>query len=40
MSNKKLNKKLAYFSTHLDEQYGVKGTIERAVYEEEFEAFK
>ncbi|WP_026905328.1 helix-turn-helix domain-containing protein [Pedobacter glucosidilyticus] len=40
MSNKLINKKLTSFSTHLDEQYGKKGTPERAQYEEEFEAFK
>jgi HTH-type transcriptional regulator / antitoxin HipB len=40
MSNKTLNKKLTSFSTHLDEQYGKKGTEAREQYEEEFEAFK
>lgn len=40
MSNKTLNRKLTSFSTHLDEQYGKKGTPEREQYEEEFEAFK
>lgn len=40
MSNKTLNRKLTSFSSHLDEQYGKKGTTEREQYEEEFEAFK
>jgi DNA-binding XRE family transcriptional regulator len=40
MNNKTINKKLTSFSTHLDEQYGKRGTAERELYEEEFEAFK
>jgi len=40
MSNNTLNKKLTSFSTHLDEQYGKKGSPEREQCEEEFEAFK
>ncbi len=40
MSNKNINKKLTSFSTHLDEQYGKRGTIDREQYEEGFEAFK
>lgn len=40
MNNKKINKKLTSFSSHLDEQYGKKGTPEREQFEEEFEAFK
>jgi DNA-binding XRE family transcriptional regulator len=31
---------LTSFSNHLDEQYGKKGTPNREVYEQEFEAFK
>lgn len=34
------NKELTSFSGHLDKQYGKKGTPERELYEEEFEAFK
>ena len=37
---KKMDSKLKSFSTHLDEQYGKKGTETREKYEEEFEAFK
>lgn len=37
---KKTNKNLTSFSEHLDKQYGKKGTAERDLYEEEFEAFK
>ncbi|SEO18114.1 Helix-turn-helix [bacterium A37T11] len=36
----KVTKKLTSFSAHLDEQYGKKGTPERELYEEGFEAFK
>jgi Predicted transcriptional regulator with C-terminal CBS domains len=36
----KTNNKLTSFTTHLDKQYGKKGTKERNIYEEEFEAFK
>jgi HTH-type transcriptional regulator/antitoxin HipB len=32
--------KLTSFSDHLDKQYGEPGTVERELYEEEFEAFK
>ncbi|WP_316792187.1 helix-turn-helix transcriptional regulator [Pedobacter frigoris] len=34
------NENLKSFTSHLDEQYGVKGTLERENYEEEFETFK
>lgn len=34
------NKNLTSFSDHLDQQYGIKGTKTREVFEEEFEAFK
>ena len=37
---KKMDSKLKSFTTHLDEQYGEKGTETREKYEEEFEAFK
>jgi DNA-binding XRE family transcriptional regulator len=37
---KKMDSKLKSFSTHLDEQYGKKGTETREKYEEEFETFK
>jgi DNA-binding XRE family transcriptional regulator len=37
---KQSNKNLTYFSDHLDEQYGVKGTETRENYEQGFEAFK
>ncbi|OFY25557.1 MAG: transcriptional regulator [Bacteroidetes bacterium RIFOXYB2_FULL_35_7] len=37
---KKENKNLTSFTSHLDKQYGKKGTITRDKYEEEFEAFK
>lgn len=40
MNNGTPNKKLTSFSSHLDEQYGPRGTAEREQYEEEFEAFK
>jgi len=36
----KLNKNLTSFTDHLDEQYGVRGTVEREKFEEGFEAFK
>ena len=35
-----MDSKLKSFSTHLDEQYGKKGTETREKYEEEFETFK
>lgn len=34
------NKNLTSFTSHLDSQYGKKGTLMRDKYEEEFEAFK
>jgi HTH-type transcriptional regulator / antitoxin HipB len=37
---KKTNKNLISFTDHLDEQYGVRGTLDREHFEEEFEAFK
>lgn len=37
---KKANKNLTSFASHLESQYGKKGTAERDKYEEEFEAFK
>lgn len=37
---KKKNKRLTSFASHLDEQYGKKGTESRNKYEEEFETFK
>jgi len=37
---KKQNKRLTSFASHLDEQYGKKGTESRNKYEEEFETFK
>ena len=37
---KKTNKNLTSFADHLDEQYGVRGTVDREEFEEEFEAFK
>lgn len=40
MENENLNKKLTSFSSHLDDQYGKRGTTVRQQYEEEFEAFK
>lgn len=40
MKKEMSNKKLTSFATHLDEQYGKKGTSERENYEAEFEAFK
>lgn len=40
MENENLNKKLTSFSSHLDEEYGTRGTTVRQQYEEEFEAFK
>jgi len=40
MNNKITNTKLTSFSDHLDKQYGKPGTVERELYEEEFEAFK
>lgn len=40
MSKKTENKKLTSFSEHLDNQYGKRGTDERELYEQEFEAFK
>lgn len=40
MKTKIDNKKLTSFSTHLDKQYGERGTDERELFEQEFEAFK
>lgn len=37
---KKANNDLTSFTDHLDEQYGMKGTKERSIFEEGFEAFK
>ena len=37
---KKKTNKLTSFTSHLDEQYGKKGTESREKYEQEFEAFK
>jgi HTH-type transcriptional regulator / antitoxin HipB len=37
---KKTNKNLTSFISHLDKQYGKRGTIKREKYEEEFESFK
>lgn len=37
---KKTNKNITSFSDHLDQQYGKRGTPEREIYEEGFEAFK
>lgn len=37
---KKTNRNLTSFADHLDEQYGVRGTVDREQFEEEFEAFK
>jgi HTH-type transcriptional regulator / antitoxin HipB len=37
---KKPNNKLTSFIEHLDDQYGKRGSVEREIYEEEFEAFK
>lgn len=37
---KNTNKHLTSLASHLDKQYGKKGTIKRNVYEQEFEAFK
>ena len=39
MKNKE-NKNLTSFSDHLDKQYGRRGTKEREIFEEGFEAFK
>ncbi|MBE8712722.1 helix-turn-helix domain-containing protein [Sphingobacterium hungaricum] len=40
MSKKTGNEKLTSFATHLDEQYGVRGSLAREQYESEFDAFK
>ena len=40
MNKETTNKKLTSFSSHLDQQYGKRGTLERELYEEEFEVFK
>jgi HTH-type transcriptional regulator/antitoxin HipB len=37
---KKINKDLTSFTDHLDKQYGKKGSNERAIFEEGFEAFR
>ncbi len=37
---KKINKNMTSFASHLDEQYGKRGTKKREQYEEEFESFK
>lgn len=36
----KTNHKLTSFEDHLDKEHGKKGTIERELYEQEFEVFK
>lgn len=38
--NKLKNKNLTSLSSHIDAQYGVRGTESREKFEEEFEAFK
>jgi HTH-type transcriptional regulator/antitoxin HipB len=40
MNNKSNKTKLTSFSDHLDSQYGKSGSIERELFEEEFESFK
>ena len=37
---KKVNEDLTSFKDHLDKQYGMKGSNERAIFEEGFEAFR
>ena len=37
---KKINKNMTSFASHLDGQYGKRGTKKREQYEEEFESFK
>lgn len=37
---KKPNKNMTSFASHLDEQYGKRGTKTREQYEEDFESFK
>ncbi|MFM7193960.1 MAG: helix-turn-helix domain-containing protein [Bacteroidota bacterium] len=37
---KKINKHLTSFSSHLDTEYGKRGSQKREKYEQEFEAFK
>jgi HTH-type transcriptional regulator / antitoxin HipB len=37
---KKLQNNLTSFADHLDSEYGLKGTKEREIYEQEFETFK
>ena len=40
MSKRKTTGSLTSFSSHLDAQYGKRGTVKRERYEEEYEAFK
>jgi HTH-type transcriptional regulator/antitoxin HipB len=40
MNNKSNKTKLTSFSDHLDSQYGKSGSVERELFEEEFESFK
>jgi HTH-type transcriptional regulator / antitoxin HipB len=37
---KKQNKNLTSLADHIEQQYGVRGTLEREKFEEGFEAFK
>jgi len=37
---KDTNNNLTSFASHLDEQYGIRGTEKREQFEEEFESFK
>jgi HTH-type transcriptional regulator / antitoxin HipB len=37
---KKTSKNLTSFAEHIDRQYGKRGTAQRELYEQEFEAFK
>ena len=37
---KKVNHNMTSFADHLDEQYGLRGTVAREQYEQGFEAFK
>jgi HTH-type transcriptional regulator / antitoxin HipB len=40
ISMAKTPNKLTSFTSHLDKEYGVKGTATREIYEQEFESFK
>lgn len=40
ISMEKTTHKLTSFTSHLDKEYGVKGTPTRELYEQEFETFK